>query len=241
MGFFARRDEEDSERADALARIEAGGIPRQAEERLRGLGAPGSLFTSGLSVNEFALLDRMGPTPLAQVMGASVVRPGWQYLPALEPGVTVTSGSSWYGPTSSGMALLNRMTEPSASQIRNYSWHADVVCELDVMTDAWNVARETVRARLRGQVADAHAAGVVGVELSHSVRRDKFALASSIGSPSQRGWNRGSLGLPYYVRGRTEAQRTGWVITMHAAGTAIRQGRAVPRQGVETQLRIGGR
>ena len=83
MGIFARGGEQDGEQSEALARIEAGGIPARAEERLKMLGTGGSLFTSGLSVNEFALLDRLGPQPLAQVMGASVVRPGWQYLPAL--------------------------------------------------------------------------------------------------------------------------------------------------------------
>ena len=72
-----------------MARIESGGIPRRAKERLQALGAEGSLFTSGLSVNEFALLERLGPQPLAQVMGASVVRTGWQYLPALGPGQVV--------------------------------------------------------------------------------------------------------------------------------------------------------
>src|SRR5262245_29226987 len=96
MGFFARGKDEGGERGEALARIEAGGIPPQAEERLRALGTAGSLFTSGLSVNEFALLHKLGPEPLAQVMGASVVRPGWQYLPALEPG-EVVSGSPMFG------------------------------------------------------------------------------------------------------------------------------------------------
>jgi uncharacterized protein YbjQ (UPF0145 family) len=359
MGFFTRDKGDDGERAQALARIEGGGIPPRAEERLRALGTDGSLFTSGLSVNEFALLSKLGPEPLAQVMGASVVRPGWQYLPALEPGEVVI-GRSLYKPTSTGMALNNRMTEASPSQIRNYKWHAAVVCELDVLTDAWNLARrraldrlaeealhvgadavvgvrlqrsdhdlgkgliecivtgtairdpsagksawpvltdlsvqdywrlrsgghepvglvattsvmfaapaldtrlrrmrtpaqnreltevseafqsarEAVRARLRGQVADARGAGVVGVELSHSVRQEKFALASSIGSQAQRGWHRGSLGIPYYVRGDAGAGRKGWVIAMHAAGTAIRSGRRPPDFPVKTQIRIGAR
>lgn len=366
MGFFARDRGEDGEQADALARIEAGGIPPQAEERLRGLGTAGSLFTSGLSVKEFALLNRLGTEPLAQVMGASVVRPGWQYLPPLEPGTVVVS-SSWYSPTSTGQALLNRVTEASPSQIRNYNWHAEVVCELDVLAAAWDtarrraldrlaeeaqhvgadvvvgirlqrsdhdlgkgvieyvvtgtairdpgrppasrptltdvsvqdywrlrsaghtpvglvattavtfaspardtrlrrirtpaqnrelrelsrafgLARETVRTRLRDQVASAHGAGVVGVELSHSVCRDKFALGSSIASHAQRGWHRGRLGLPYYVRGSADADRRGWVITMHAAGTAIRRaddppdGASTPPEfPVKTQIRMGGR
>jgi uncharacterized protein YbjQ (UPF0145 family) len=359
MGFFTRGKDEDGEQAEVLARIEAGGIPPQAEERLRALGTAGSLFTSGLSVNEFALLGKLGPEPLAQVMGASVVRPGWQYLPALEPGEVVV-GRSIYTPTSTGMALINRMTEASPSQIRNYKWHAAVVCELDVLTDAWNLARrraldrlaeealhvgadavvgvrlqrsdhdlgkgliecivtgtairdpsadksawpvltdlsvqdywrlrsgghepvglvattsvtfaaaaldtrmrrmrtpaqnrelaelseafhaarEAVRFRLRGQVADARGAGVVGVELSHSVRREKFALASSIGSQAQRGWHRGRLGIPYYVRGDAGAGRKGWMIAMHAAGTAIRSARRPPDYPVKTQIRIGAR
>ena len=53
------------------------------------------MFTSGLSVNEFALLDRLGPSPLAQVMGASVVQAGWQYLPPLDPGRIFISGSPY--------------------------------------------------------------------------------------------------------------------------------------------------
>lgn len=359
MGFFGRSKDEDGEQAEALARIEAGGIPPRAEERLRALGTEGSLFTSGLSVNEFALLSKLGPEPLAQVMGASVVRPGWQYLPALEPGEVVV-GRSAYAPTSTGIALMNRMTEASPSQVRNYKWHAAVVCELDVLTDAWNLARrraldrlaeealqvgadavvgvrlqrsdhdlgkgliqcivtgtairdpsadksswpvltdlsvqdywrlrtgghrpvglvaatavtfaaaaldtrmrrmrmpaqnrelaelseafyaarEAVRARLRGQVADARGAGVVGVELSHAVRRDKFALASAIGSQAQRGWHRGRFGIPYYVRGDAGAGRKGWVIVMHAAGTAIRSARRPPDFPVKTQIRIGAK
>lgn len=358
MGFFRRGRDGNSESADSLARIEAGGIPPRAEDRLRALAA-GPLFTSGLSVNEFALLDRLGPRPLAQVMGASVVRPGWQYLPPLQPGMVVTSGP-WYGPTSTGTALLNRVTEASPAQVRNYHWHAEVVCELDVLTDAWNLARrraldrlaeearqvgadavvgvhlhrsdhdlgkgtieyavtgtairhpgsagasrpvltdvsvqdywrlrtaghepvgliattavsfaspardtrlrrirtqarnqeleelsrgfhaarEAVRASLRGQVSDAHGSGAVGIELSHSVRREKFALASSIGSRGQRGWNRGPLGLPYFVHGHADTERKGWVITMHAAGTAIRPGQGPADFPVKTQIWIGAR
>jgi hypothetical protein len=113
--------------------------------------------------------------------------------------------------------------------------------ELDELSQAFNGARETVRSGLRGQVADAHASGVVGVELSHSVRRGKFALASSIGSQTHRGWHQGRLGIPYYVRGRADADRRGWVITMHAAGTAIRPAQHPPDFPVKTQIRIGAK
>ncbi len=353
MGFFDRNQGGEVERDP----LEDGGIPESASARLRELGS-GSLFTSGLSVNEFALLDRMGHQPLAQVMGASVVRTGWQYLPALNPGIIVSYPT--YGPTVTGRALQNRMTEASASQVRNYQWHAEVVCELDVLTDAWNLARrralgrlveearqvgadavvgvhlhrsdhdlgtgvieyvvrgtairhpetdpaswplladvsvqdywrlrgsghepvglmasttvvfaspprdtrlrrlrtqaqnqeldeltrgfhaarEAVRARIEGQVSDARATGAVGVELSHSVHRDKLPLASALGSRTQRGWNKGGWGLPYYVSGRADVDRRGWVITMHAAGTAIRHRKATSGPAVKTQLRMGAR
>ena len=363
MGFFRRGEDEDAEQAESLARIEAGGIPPGAEARLKEIAGDGALFTSGLSVNEFALLDQLGPQPLAQVMGASVVRTGWQYLPALDPGqrvlpyAGVRRGGS-YGPSLSGRALQNPYAEPSWSQIRNYKRHAEVVCELDVLTDAWNLARrraldrlteealqvgadavvgvrlhrgdhdlgkgtieyvvtgtavrlpdsagaswptltdvsgqdywrlvqaghepvglvattsvvfasparttrvrrlrttaqnqeleeitkafhaarDTVRGRLRGQVPGGRGAGLVGVELSHSVRGEKLAVASSLGSPSLRGWNRGALGLPYYVSGRGEVERSGWVITMHAAGTAIHCPRAKSGRPVQTMMRMG--
>ncbi|MGH2908100.1 MAG: hypothetical protein ACRDK8_02235, partial [Solirubrobacteraceae bacterium] len=78
MGFL--RDEPGTaDDGDDLARVREGGITDRAASRLRGATGARSLFTSGLSVNEFALLRRLGPEPLAQVMGASVVRPGWQY------------------------------------------------------------------------------------------------------------------------------------------------------------------
>jgi uncharacterized protein YbjQ (UPF0145 family) len=321
------------------------------------------VFSSGLSINEFALLRGLGSEPLAQVMGASVVRMGWQYLPPLQPGIVASVVVPF-----SGTATLNQgrwgntFGETSGYQIRSYLWATPVVCQLDTTTDAWNLARgqalrrlteeavevgadavvgvtleradhdlghrtveyvvngtavrmpgaqrdrppvltgvsvqdyfklvdaghepvtlvaasvavfaspsrdmrirrartarraqertelsqgfqlarSQVRESLRSQVTRAGAAGVVGVEISESVRREKLALASALGSPEQRGWSRGRLGIPYYIRGRLEAERRGWVITMHAAGTAIR-----PRNGAsrpppaptETQLRLGG-
>ena len=357
MGFFAHDDEPAS--AADLARIEAGGIPTAAERRLRSLGTEGSMFTSGLSVSEFALLRRLGPRPLAQVMGASVVRTGWQYLPPLEPGVNVVSGA-WYTPTNVGYAAQSPYTEASPSQVRNYKWHAAVVAELDVLTDAWNLARRraldrlteealqvganavvgvrlrrgdhdlgartieyvvtgtavrvpgadpseppaltdvsvqdywrlhqtgqeptalvattavvfasapvatrirraratasnqeldelsegfqlartSVRERLRGQVYDAHGAGAVGVEFSHSVRREKLPVGSSLQSTDVRGWQRSRIGIPVFVSGHIDAERRGWVITMHAAGTAVRRRSGAPTPQIKTAIRLGNR
>ena len=358
MGFFDRREDADAEHAESRQRIESGGIPLGAERRLKALGSDTALFTSGLSVNEFALLRRMGPQPLAQVMGASVVRPGWQYLPALAPGRIVDVSYMGQSFSTRPAGYVNRFTEPSISQVRSYRWHAAVVCELDVLTDAWTlvrrraldrlaeealqvgadavvgvrlhrgehdlaegtieyvvtgtavrfpdstgeawplltdlsvqdywrlhtagyepagflatttvvfasppvslrlqrlrtlarnqeldelsrafrVARETVRTRLEGQVSDGHGAGAVGVTLSHSIRRDKLAPASSLQTAPYRGWNRGRLGLPYYVSGRGDGERRGWVITMHGAGTAIRARSGPPPPPVKPTIRMG--
>jgi uncharacterized protein YbjQ (UPF0145 family) len=340
LGFFNRGDDTDQDADEALRRIESGGIPPSAEQRLRGLGAAGSMFTSNLSVNEFALLRRMGPQPIAQVMGASVISTGYQYLPALPPGeIVATTGAYSYNTTPAG--YVNRFTEPSMWQLRNYQRRITEVCELDVLSQAWRtarrraldrlreealhvnadlvvgvrlhrsdhdlgrgtieyavtgtavrlpgasatnqpvltdlsvqdywrlreggqepvgflaatavmfasvgaverrarertrwrnrelrelsdafrLARESVRRQIAGQAADAHGAGAVGVTLEHSVQPDKLGLASSLQTAPFRGWNRGRLGLPYYVSGRGDAERQGWVITMHAAGTAVR-------------------
>lgn len=362
MGFLRGSDDEGPE-TEELARIEGGGIPTRAEQRLRELAGEGALFTSGLSVNEFALLQRMGPRPLAQVMGASVIRTGWQYLPALPPGQIVAPGGGSWGQAYStnrfsAYQYQNRITEPSPGQMFNYKWHTDVVCELDVLTDAWSaarrraldrlseealqvnadavvgvrlhraehdlgqgtieyvvtgtairmpgsdastwpiltdlsvqdywrlhraghepvgllattavvfaspstslrmqrtrtlqrnqelnelsrafrIARETVRARIEGQVSDAHGAGAVGVELSHAIHRDKLPVASSLGTVTTRGWHRGQLGLPYLVTGRGDTERRGWVITMHGSGTAVRRRTASSAPPVKPIVRLG--
>ncbi len=367
MAFFGGGDRP-ADADDSLARIESGGIPASAEERLRALGEGGSMFTSGLSVNEFALLHRLGPRPLAQVMGASVVRVGWQYLPPLQAPEMFLGTATWAGSTGirttgqipTGYKLNNKYTEPSFAQVRNYKWHVEVVCELDVLTDAWNTARrraldrlreealqvgadavvgvhlhrsehdlgkglieyivtgtairvpgssgqdpplltdvsaqefwklhsighepvglvastavmfaspprstrarrartpaqnrelpelsqafndarERVRSALRSQTSDAHGTGAVGVEFAHSVQREKVGLGSSLQTSDMRGWHRGRFGIPYRVSGRGDAERAGWVITMHAAGTAIRPRNGPPPFEVKTSIRIGAR
>src|ERR1700761_2489381 len=323
------------------------------------------MFTSGLSVNEFALLRGLGPEPLAQVMGASVVRMGWPFLPSLDPGLAGFSGAH-FGVTGGGATLRqdrwgNAYGETSRTQVRTWHWATPVVCRLETMADAWKLARREalarltaeateagadavvgvslhradhdlgrrtieygvhgtavripragppaaplltglsvqdyvkllgagqepaglvattavvfaspsrdtriqrvrtvrraqerqelslgfgaarswVREELRSQVAQAGARGVVGVELSESIGREKLELASAVGSPEYRGWSRGRFGIPYYVRGSIDAERRGWVITMQATGPAIR-----PRNGagtepprVEAQLRLSG-
>jgi uncharacterized protein YbjQ (UPF0145 family) len=86
--FFRRASDDDregreraeTERAASSAALAAGGLPLGAARRIEGLAA-GGLFTSDLSVDEFALLHQIGARPLAQVMGSSIYHVGWQQNP----------------------------------------------------------------------------------------------------------------------------------------------------------------
>jgi uncharacterized protein YbjQ (UPF0145 family) len=157
VGFFRRAEEPDEAGgpSDALSRIEAGGIPLAAEQRLKALGSDGSLFTSGLSVDEFALLGHVGPRPLAQVLGASVMHVGGQYLPALPPYVKRFASPYEYP-----------YDEPSFGQRRAYQWHDTVVCELDTISHAWSEVRRLALNRLSEEALQVGADAVVGVHLT---------------------------------------------------------------------------
>ena len=84
LPLFGRRatplsDEESEAAAVDLERIGRGGIPLGAEERLKRIAAGEStVFTSDLSAKEYAVAHASGLTPIAQVMGSSVVQHGWQ-------------------------------------------------------------------------------------------------------------------------------------------------------------------
>jgi uncharacterized protein YbjQ (UPF0145 family) len=72
-------DEERQAAAVDLERIQRGGIPLGAEQRLKGIAASESpVFSSDLSSKEYAIAQASGLTPLAQIMGSSVVQHGWQ-------------------------------------------------------------------------------------------------------------------------------------------------------------------
>src|SRR5947207_3033677 len=71
----AQQEAENSRRS-----IEAGGLPIQAQRRLREETAAGHpLFSSDLSTNEFLLARKQGYIALSQVMGSSIYHVGWQY------------------------------------------------------------------------------------------------------------------------------------------------------------------
>jgi len=99
--LFGRRsavqaDPAAQERAAASReRIEAGGIPLAATERLTALaqaGGEAGPFGSDLGVDEFALLAKLGIKPVTLVMGSSIYHTGWQTGYYFQPGeVTVLS------------------------------------------------------------------------------------------------------------------------------------------------------
>jgi uncharacterized protein YbjQ (UPF0145 family) len=75
------REAAEAEQAASLEALAAGGLPLRAQQRLGEIGADGGLFTSDLSVGEFALVDAIGLRPVAQVMGSSIYHVGWQQKP----------------------------------------------------------------------------------------------------------------------------------------------------------------
>ncbi|MGH2916212.1 MAG: heavy metal-binding domain-containing protein [Solirubrobacteraceae bacterium] len=72
-------EEERQAAAVDLERIKDGGIPLGAEQRLKSVAAARApVFSSDLSVKEYALAEASGLTPVALVMGSSVVQHGWR-------------------------------------------------------------------------------------------------------------------------------------------------------------------
>jgi uncharacterized protein YbjQ (UPF0145 family) len=131
--------EQEAERERSERQVEAGGLPVAAERRLRELGGGGAgFFTSDLSVNAFALLHKEGIEPLTQVMGSSVFS---------HP----RDGSAYLRFRNRGSGFVNAMTHS--------------VVEVDLLSDAYNGARERALERLRLEAELAGADAVVGVRM----------------------------------------------------------------------------
>jgi uncharacterized protein YbjQ (UPF0145 family) len=144
MGLFGRgpSDPEAARRAaESVARLEAGGIPLAAAERLEAFRhTAGRFFTSDLTVNELAATTDLGFRPLTQVMGTCFYRTGWQSYPWGRGGGFL-GGGGW-GAGGRGETV-----------------------ELEQQTDAWNEARRLALARLGEEARLAGADAVVGVHL----------------------------------------------------------------------------
>ena len=65
-------------------------------------------------------------------------------------------------------SLGQRFGETSESQIRSYLWATPVVCRLDTISDAWNLARRRALARLTDEATEVGADAVVGVSLQRA-------------------------------------------------------------------------
>ena len=132
--------EELARQQKSIESIQAGGLPLNAIDRLKEQasrqGTPQHLFTSDLSVNEFALTLECGYVPLGQVMGSSVYNMGWQFMPG---GGGMMGGNSGWGWYQSG--------------------------ELDALTQAHIAARHLAMSRMLQEAKLLNADGVVGVRL----------------------------------------------------------------------------
>lgn len=149
-------DEQDAERS--RAQIEAGGLPVAAQRRLNELAQQGGLFTSDLSVNEFALLARMGIRPLTQVMGSSIFQHGWQNLPV----------DTWWGFRQNAQNVGLFSTGASARSMMGRNWGSSGdgrawARRMSSLSDAFNGSRERALGRLTAEAQLAGADAVVGV------------------------------------------------------------------------------
>jgi uncharacterized protein YbjQ (UPF0145 family) len=113
----------------------------QSRPGAEGVEAP---FTSDFSCADFALAHELGVEPIRQVLGACVFQVGYQSLMA--------SGGQF-----SGM--------PAFGGGEGY------VARLDVITQAWNLARERALSRLRAEAQEAGAEAVIGVKLRARAER----------------------------------------------------------------------
>lgn len=137
--FGARQPESEEarrRREESVRRLEAGGLPLNAEDRLQEnaarQGTPEQFFTSNLSVNEFLLTRKLDYEALGQVMGSSIYHVGIQWR-----------NMAW----------------------RNNTWQTGAAFEMDTMTQAFYNARHLAISRLVQEAALLGATGVIGVRL----------------------------------------------------------------------------
>jgi uncharacterized protein YbjQ (UPF0145 family) len=123
--------------------VEAGGIPLEAEERIRRQAAEGGVWTSDLSVDELTALRALGYEPVAQVLGSSLYQMGW-----INTGLS--PGFGGMGPGLGGM----------------YGWGAIEPQENQSLTRSLLEARARAVRRLVLEAKGLRADGVVGVRLT---------------------------------------------------------------------------
>jgi uncharacterized protein YbjQ (UPF0145 family) len=107
-------------RENPILRLQVSGIPEVAEQRLRALrGSASALFTTTLSVDEFALTKAAGLRPVSQVMGACVfqlARPGG--YPRLDSGQTRrVDRDAWNAPRDSALHRMSLEAQACGAEV----------------------------------------------------------------------------------------------------------------------------
>ena len=86
MAFFKGKPNDDWRDQRSQEQLALGGLPLNAEWRLRVLQERKGFFTSNLSASEFALARAERVTPLGQVTGTCIYHVGWQQTPIYNSG-----------------------------------------------------------------------------------------------------------------------------------------------------------
>jgi len=127
-----------------VARLAAGGIPADAEARLKAATAPGAPFTSDLSVAELAALRQAGVQPVCQVTGSCVYHVGWQYI-----------GSGWFNTAQELTMLSDAYTQARRRAVDRMRSEAnlagaDAVVGVHVRTGRYDWAADLIEFSLVG-------------------------------------------------------------------------------------------
>ena len=152
MNLFGRQQTPDDERRKrSQEQMARGGLPLDAEERLRDLHGRRDFFTSNLSVSEFVLAADDGLRPLGQVMGSTIYHVGWQYTPIYQSGEMTTLTHAQY---QARMLALSRLQQ----EAKLLGAHGVIGVRLERKMQAWGenllewTARGTAIALDKGDV-----------------------------------------------------------------------------------------
>ncbi len=112
--------------------------------------------------------------------------------------------------------------------------------ELVEFSDGFSAARRAVVADLSGQAQSVKAGGIVGLSFDYEIKRGKFPVAGvGLGSSGLSSGTIAIGGGELVPTGGAD-KREGVVITMHAAGTAIRRQPAADRPAPHSMMNLGG-
>ncbi len=171
---------------ESIAALERGELPLAARERIDELRAPGTAWTSDLSVAELAGVGHAGFEPVGMVMGSSVYRLATQFGYSNIYGAGYGSGAG-YGTGAGGLAgaLFGGVAGTTygtarRGEARQYpcphsSWGLGMGASTEhrwgfnwehtMFEDGVTAARDAALARITEEARDLEAHGVVGVRL----------------------------------------------------------------------------